>query len=159
MVLSASSAPDAIMFSVGWHTVHRTTSERRGTTDCHNIIIEARMADLSMYIRACNYNRNTQWGKSYWTVLKIEHWSHTRLNITKWVISTQYVQCMLLFLVLVVILSSFKFYIVTRSYSSHPFLCTLVEVHITFTMLAQSYLQHTLEESLIIKLVTVHVVT
>jgi len=29
IVLSASSAPEAIMFSVGWQAVHRTTSERR----------------------------------------------------------------------------------------------------------------------------------
>ena len=37
----------------------------------------------------------------------------------------QRAQCMLLFLVLAVIPPGFEFYVVTRSYSSRPFLCTL----------------------------------
>ena len=53
------------------------------------------------WVRACNSNRSSQLGQNYWTVLKREHWSHARLaTLTKWLISTQRAQWMLLFLVL-----------------------------------------------------------
>ena len=39
--------------------------------------------------------------------------------------STQRAQGVLLFLVLAVNSTCFEFYVVTRSYSSHPFLCAL----------------------------------
>ena len=36
MVLSFSRAPEAIMFSVGWHAVHSTTStHNQNSHDCH----------------------------------------------------------------------------------------------------------------------------
>ena len=48
-------------------------------------------------------------------------------NINKWIISMHVCSacCMLLFLVLAVSLPGLEFYVVTRSYSSRTFLCTL----------------------------------
>ena len=43
-------------------------------------------------------------------------------------------QYMLLFLILAVILTDFEFYMVTHSYSSDPFLCTLVQTFIVFSV-------------------------
>ena len=49
----------------------------------------------------------------------------TLLNINKMASFYARVQCMLLFLVLEVNSAQFRIYVVTCSYSSHPFLCTL----------------------------------
>ena len=58
------------------------------------------------------------------------------------IMSMQHVQYVLLFLVLPVI---FKFYGVTRSYSSCPFLCTLAWGHSSLGMWAQCFTYHPIE--------------
>ena len=68
---------------------------------------------------------------NYWTLLKIEHWSRAHLaTLTKWLISMQRAQYVLLFLVL-------------RSYSSHPFLGSwrdCIEVQLSSQMLQYTIL-------------------
>ena len=82
-------------------------------------------------VRACNSNRR-------WSQGKIEHWSSVLGNINKMAYFYPSVQCMLLFLVLAEIPPGFKFYIVTRSYSTRPFLCTLLH-HIVVTIILVLY--------------------
>ena len=76
-------------------------------------------------------------GRNFLPVLKIELWSHARIATL-----TFYTACAvcLLFLVLAGNSTLFQFLcIVTRSYSSHPFLSALVAFNLAHKLFMQDY--------------------